>query len=71
MTTQQRLREGASEKSRDSDFAGAEIALLRAANRARRRAINNIGAVAVFRDGKVVWEKSDGTTDDELEDGHK
>ena len=71
MTTQQRLREGASEKSRDSDFASAEIALRRAANRARRRAINNIGAVAVFRDGKVVWEKSDGTTDDELEDGHK
>ena len=71
MTTQQRVRERTSEKSRDSDFAGAEIALRRAAYRARQRAINNIGAVAVFRDGKVVWEKSDGTTDDELEDRHK
>ena len=71
MTTQQRMREGPSEKSRDSDFAGAEIALRRAACRARQRAINNIGAVAVFRDGKVVWEKSDGTTDDELDDSRK
>ena len=71
MTTKLRLGEGATEESRDPDFAGAEIALRRAAIRARQRAIENIGAVAVFRDGRVVWEKSDGTTCDELEDSHK
>ena len=35
----------------------------RAAKRARRRAMETIGAVAVFKDGKVVWEKADGTFD--------
>ena len=71
MTTKLRLSEGTAEELRDPDFAGAEIALRRAAIRARQRAIENIGAVAVFRDGQVVWEKSDGTTCDELEDSHK
>ena len=71
MATKLQLSEGAAEESRDPDFTGAEIALRRAANRARQRAINNIGAVAVFRDGKVVWEKPDGTTDDELDDSRK
>ena len=27
----------------------------------RRRAMETIGAVAAFRDGKVVWERADGT----------
>ena len=31
----------------------------RAAKRARRRAMETVGAVAVFKDGKVVWEKAD------------
>lgn len=50
--------QGATEKQRDPDFVGAEIAMHRAAKRARRRAMETIGVVAVFRDGKVVWEKA-------------
>ena len=50
--------QGATEKQRDPDFVGAEIAMHRAAKRARRRAMETIGEVAVFRDGKVVWEKA-------------
>lgn len=50
--------QGATEKQRDPDFVGAEIAMHRAAKRARRRAMETSGAVPVFRDGKVVWEKA-------------
>ena len=65
MTVQKRGERDSSKNSRDPDFAGAEIALRRAAEIARRRAIETSGAVAVFRNGKVVWEKADGTFDDE------
>ena len=58
-------------KSRDLDLVGAEIALRRAAERVRRRAAETGSAVVVVKDGKVVWEKVDGTLDDELEEGHK
>lgn len=68
MTTQ---KKETTEKQRDPDFIGAEIAMHRAAKRARRRAMETIGSMAVFRDGKVVWEKADGTFDDELEEGHR
>ena len=44
-------------KPRDPDFAGAEVALRRAAERARRRAAETTGSVAVYRDGKIVLEK--------------
>ena len=71
MTTQKQGHQETTEKQRDPDFVGAEIALHRAAKRARRRAMETVGAVAVFKDGKVVWEKADGTFDDELEDGRK
>ncbi|MXX37751.1 MAG: hypothetical protein F4Z85_06670 [Gemmatimonadetes bacterium] len=71
MTTQKQEHQETTEKQRDPDFVGAEIALHRAAKRARRRAMETGGAVAVFKDGKVVWEKADGTFDDELEDGRK
>ena len=72
MTTQKPNDPESSEKSRkprDPDLVGAEIAMRRAAERARRHAFETIGAVAVFKDGRVVWEKADGTYVDELEDG--
>ena len=72
MTTQKPDNPEPSEKSRkprDPDFIGAEAALSRAAERARRRAFETVGAVAVFKDGRVVWEKADGTYVDDLEDG--
>ena len=59
------------QRSRDPDFVGAEEALHRAAERSRRQAMDTIGAVAAFRDGKVVWERADGTFTDELEDVRK
>ena len=68
MTTRKQEHQGTTEKQRDPGFVGAEAAMHRAAKRARRRAMETIGAVAVFRDGKVVWEKAEGTFDDELED---
>ena len=72
MTTQKPDDPEPSEKSRkprDPDFIGAEAALSRAAERARRRAFETVGAVAVFKNGRVVWEKADGTCVDDLEDG--
>ncbi|MDE2741283.1 MAG: hypothetical protein OXI58_06830 [Gemmatimonadota bacterium] len=58
-------------KSRDPDLVGAEIALRRAAERVRQRAAETGSTVVVVRDGKVVWEKVNGTSCDEIEDGHK
>ena len=64
MTIKKQSDQGTTQKQRDPDFVGAEIAMHRAAKRARRRAMETIGAVAVFRDGKVVWEKTDQTFDE-------
>ena len=44
-------------KPRDPDLAGAEVAMRRAAKRARRRAAEITGWVAVYKDGKIVQEK--------------
>jgi hypothetical protein len=44
-------------KPRDPDLAGAEVAMRRAAKRARRREAETTGSVAVYRDGKIVQEK--------------
>ncbi len=44
-------------KPRDPDLVGAEVAMRRAARRARRRAAETTGSVAVFKDGKIVQEK--------------
>ena len=63
--------QGATKKQRDPDFVGAEIALRRAAERVRQRAAETGSAVVVFRDGKVVWEKADGTYSDEIADSRK
>ena len=44
-------------KPRDPDFAGAEAALRRAAERARRRAAETTGTVVIYRDGEIVQEE--------------
>ena len=71
MTVQKQEKRGLAQNSRDPDFAGAEAALRRAVERSRRRAMETIGAVAVFRNGKVVWERADGTLVDEPADDHE
>lgn len=52
-------------KARATDFVGAEAALKRAAIVARRRAMDTLGSVAVFKGGRVVWETAEGTLLDE------
>ena len=71
MTVQKQGNRGPAQNPRDPDFAGAEAALRRAVERSRRRAMETIGAVAALRDGKVVWEKADGTLTDEPADDHE
>ena len=71
MTTRKQQNQEQAEQSRDVDVVGAEAALRRAVERSRRRAMEAIGAVAVFRDGKVVWERADSTFTDEIEDARK
>ena len=45
------------ERGDDPDLAGADAALLRAAQRARREAAAAGRTVVVFKDGGIVWEK--------------
>ncbi len=54
MTTQEQGNHEPAKKPRDPDFVGAEAAMHRAAELARRRAIETSGSVAVFKDGKIV-----------------
>ena len=54
-------------KSRDTDFNGALAALQRAAAKARRRAFDTTGWVAIVKDSMVVWQTEDGTRIDEPE----
>ena len=67
MTTRDRDYSEQVEKPRDPDFVGAELAIHRAAGIARRRAIETLGSVAVFKDGRVVWETTEGAFLDEPE----
>ena len=60
MTTRDLDNSMQAEKPRDPDFIGAEVAIQRAATIARRRAVDTSGSVAVFKEGKVVWETADG-----------
>ena len=71
MTAQKQRKRRPPQNSRDPEFVGAEAALRRAAERARRRALDTIGAVAALKDGKVVWERADGTLTDEPADDHE
>ena len=68
MTVQKQRKRRPPQNSRDPEFVGAEAALRRAAERSRRRAMETIGAVAALRDGKVVWERADGSFTDKFED---
>ncbi len=61
MTTRDLDNGKQAEKPRDPDFIGAEVAIQRAAGIARRRAMETLGSVAVFKDDKVVWETAEGT----------
>lgn len=61
MTTQDQHDEHHLTKSQDTDFIGALAALRRAATKARRRAFETTGSVAIVKDGKVAWQKADGT----------
>ena len=54
-------------KSQDSDFIGALAALKRAAVKARRRAFETTGSVAIVKDGRVFWQKENGALLDEPE----
>ena len=47
--------------SRDTAFNGALAALQRAAVKARQRAFDTTGLVVIAKDGRVVWQKEDGT----------
>lgn len=55
MSVQARISPG--ERGDDPDLAGADAALLRAAERVRREAAAAGRAVVVFKDGEIVWEK--------------
>lgn len=57
MTTRKQRGRNSATKLRDRDLIGADAAMLRASERARRRAIETTGSVAIFRDGEIVWEK--------------
>ena len=46
-------------KKRDPDLAAAEVAMKRAAQKARERARQLGSGVAVLRDGKIVEERQD------------
>ena len=54
-------------KSQDSDFIGALAALRRASVKARRRAFETTGSVAIVKDNRVVWQKENGALLDEPE----
>jgi hypothetical protein len=45
------------EKQRDPDFINAEIAMKRAAQKARKRALQAGIGVMVYRDGRIIEEK--------------
>ena len=54
-------------ESRDTDFNGALAALQRAAVKARQRAFDTTGSVAIVKDGRVVWQMENGILIDEPE----
>ncbi len=42
-------------KQRDPDMVGAEAAMLRAAIKARKRALATTGSYPMFKDGQIVY----------------
>ena len=71
MTTQKHETKEPNRKPRDPDFVGAEAAMRRAAVKARRRAFRTTGRVAVFEDGRVVWQTADEAPDAQIDDDGK
>ena len=57
MTTRKQGNQEPTGKPHDPDFIGAEIAMRRAAESARRRAIETSGSVVVFKNGKIVQNR--------------
>lgn len=53
------MNTGHDQKERDPDLVNAEIAMKRAAQRARRKAQQAGTGVVVVKDGQIVEEKSD------------
>ena len=62
MKPQKPENEKLTEHAPDPDIVGAEAALRRAAERARRRAAACGNDIAIFQDGKIVWVKPYGET---------
>ena len=55
MTSQNDQGQARAKRPRDPDMIGAEAAMHRAAQKARRKSFEAGLPVAVFKDGKVVW----------------
>jgi predicted house-cleaning NTP pyrophosphatase (Maf/HAM1 superfamily) len=55
----QNIDSGIDNKKRDPDLAAAEIAMKRAAEKARQRAAEVGTGIVVWKDGKVVQERLD------------
>jgi uncharacterized protein YggE len=55
---------GEEQKKRDPDLAAAETAMKRAAAKARQRARQVGAGIAVWKDGKVVEERQNTSTDE-------
>ena len=68
MTSQNDQTPAQVKRPRDPDMIGAEAAMHRAAEKARRKSFEAGLPVAVVKDGKVVWEWADGTYTDVLDD---
>lgn len=68
MTSRNEQGQAKAKRPRDPDMIGAEAAMHRAAEKARRKSFDAGLPVAVVKDGKVVWEWADGTYTDVLED---
>ena len=57
MTMEKQENFNPAKKLQGQDLVGADAAMLRASKRARHRAIETTGSVAIFRDGRIVLEK--------------
>jgi hypothetical protein len=58
----QPVNSGKDQKQRDPDLAAAEIAMKRAAAKARERAQQTGSGIAVWKDGRVVEERQNSQT---------
>lgn len=61
MKPRNKARQSQATAEQASDYNAVEAVLRRTAIRERRRAFEMVGAVPVFKDGEVLWERADGT----------